>query len=221
VNEFVPYRKGAEIGSHIEGVQRMVLFLKGLEDGKSIEESVENVNKFLFDYSDLTDFEKDTMKRVFPFYTFMRKNVPLQLEQLFAQPFLYATTDRAFDNIEKASGDHYIPDAERNQWKRDYTQLPFQIGGENYGMNGQLPQQQLDRLTPRKILGQVTPVLKMPLEAATGKYIYTGLPINSPLEYLLNQTQYTKMGNVSSQKEGTARDMYIMGQLTGLPIGNL
>ena len=35
-----------------------------------MKEAVDKVNKYMFDYSDLTDFEKDTMKRIIPFYIY-------------------------------------------------------------------------------------------------------------------------------------------------------
>ena len=48
------------------------------------------LKKFLFDYMDLTAFERKVMKRVFPFYTWLRKNIPLQISMLLKSPRTYA-----------------------------------------------------------------------------------------------------------------------------------
>jgi hypothetical protein len=39
-----------------------------------------------FDYSDLTPFERNVMKNVIPFYTFMRNNLPYQVQMALTQP---------------------------------------------------------------------------------------------------------------------------------------
>lgn len=221
VNNFVPYRKGQQLGSAIEGNQKLVLFIQNLEDGMSVEDAVKNTNKFLFDYSDLTEFEKETMKRVVPFYTYMRKNIPLQLEQMIANPVLYMNVAKAEEEIENMSGDNEVKDSDRNEWRQDYVQLPFQIGGENIGLNPQLPFQQLDRLAPNKILGQMTPAIKAPFEVLTGKYAYTGVPIENGVDYLASQTTPTKLINQQSDKEGIDKNLYIASQLSGLPTATI
>ena len=160
ISEFEPYRQGAKVGSTIEGTQRLVLFIKNLEDGKTIEEAVNNVNRFLFDYSDLTKVEKQTMKRIIPFYTYMRKNVPLQLEQIFENPALYRNIDKGINNIQGTYGEDEVPREERSEWKRDHIQMPFEIGGKAFGIDPNLSYQQLDRITPNRLLGQSTPAIK-------------------------------------------------------------
>ena len=46
----------------------------------------QEVKKALFDYSDLSKFERTVMKRFMPFYTWSRKNIPAQLEALVKNP---------------------------------------------------------------------------------------------------------------------------------------
>jgi len=57
---------------------------------KEFSEMADHVKKFMFDYTELTEFERRYMKKIFPFYTWLRKNIPLQLEQLVKQPHKYA-----------------------------------------------------------------------------------------------------------------------------------
>lgn len=220
-DSFFLYKYGTKVGSTIEGTQRAVLFLDSLERGMGIEEAVEHVNKFMFDYSDLTEFEKTTMKRIIPFYTFMRKNIPLQLEQMLVNPNLYRNIDKAFDEIERMSGEDFIPDSERNEWHKDKIQLPFKVQGQKIGVNPQLPYEQLDRISPNKLLGQSTPLIKAPVELATGKFAYTGIPIDGGLDYLANTITPTKTMNVASNKKGLSRELYLLSQLSGFPINIL
>lgn len=76
-----------------EDLMRMAHFVDAL--GKApkmsrVEEVAEmaakRVRKYNFDYQDLTNIEKRVFRRAVPFYTFMRKNVPLMLESYFTQP---------------------------------------------------------------------------------------------------------------------------------------
>lgn len=220
LNDFIPYKIGGKIGSAIEESQRMNMFIDLLDKGYKPEVAVDEVNKFLFDYADLTDFERTTMKRLIPFYTFMRKNVPMELEQMIEQPQTFSFLDKGLTEIQQMNGE-YIPENERNEWRQDYVQLPFNIGGEQVGINLNLPYQQLDRLTPNKLLGQTSPAIKAPIENILGKYLYTGVETGSPLEYLMRQSTLGNMILNTSEKEGLNRTLYPIGQLTGLPIGTM
>jgi len=82
--------KGMAFGSTIENNARLAHFLDKLDKGDDALTAAKSVKKFLFDYGDLTAFEKQVMKRLMPFYTWTRKNVPLQLEMLWKQPQKFA-----------------------------------------------------------------------------------------------------------------------------------
>lgn len=59
---------------------------KGVDIDKAISEASERVRKFNIDYTGLSSFERNTVNKVIPFYSFMRKNLPLQVELLFTKP---------------------------------------------------------------------------------------------------------------------------------------
>jgi len=63
-----------------------------------VMEGGKRVRKFNFDYSDLTRQEQ-RLKHVFPFYTWFRKNTPLQLEMLFTRPGVQAMYAKATGNF--------------------------------------------------------------------------------------------------------------------------
>lgn len=206
---------GDVIGSNIETTQRMNLFLASLDEGMGMREAVKNVNDYMFDYSDLTNFEKTVLKRIIPFYTYMRKNIPMELKKLFTEPqkftpFAYLENE-ATDNM-----DEPIEDSWRNRWRQNYIPFP---GDSGYGIDLKLPYEQLDRLDfltmnkdgkvvpslmengfePRALgmtLGSTTPFIKTPLELAIGTNQYVDMPIyengtpskNDFIKYLMQQT---------------------------------
>lgn len=99
-------RSGRNIGLIIEDNARIALFADQLKKGATIPEAARQVRKYLFDYGELTQFERDVMRRFMPFYTWTRKNLPLQIEALLTQPKKYqqyAKVLRAYDEPETAS----------------------------------------------------------------------------------------------------------------------
>ena len=203
-------KKLLEVSSGIEDTQRIALFVEALDNTGDFDKAVDVVNKFLFDYSNLTDFEHKVMKRAIPFYTFMRKNAPLQLEQIMCNPRIYRNLQYGFNNFETLSGENYAEPYERNKWREDYVQLPFQINGENVGFNLNLPYEQLDRLTPNKIIGQTSPFIKAVPELLSGKYAYTGMDINGVGEYIGNQISPFRIANTAISKD-TPLDKVLYG----------
>ncbi|KKM75685.1 hypothetical protein LCGC14_1387740 [marine sediment metagenome] len=69
---------------------KFIKYLEQREKGKSVIEAVQEANKWLFDYSDLANWEKNIARRVMPFYTFPRKAVPRVIEAAANRPLVLA-----------------------------------------------------------------------------------------------------------------------------------
>ena len=105
VRNLNPMRWGRASGAAIEDNARIALFFDQLAKGSDPFAAAKHVRKYLFDYSELTPFEKGTMRRIFPFYTWTRKNFVLQMENLIANPRKYQAWvkgQRAFSEPETA-----------------------------------------------------------------------------------------------------------------------
>ena len=61
-------RAGLEAGGTIEDVGKLTHYINKRGKGYSKLDAAQEVRKYLFDYADLTDFEKNIMKRIAPFY---------------------------------------------------------------------------------------------------------------------------------------------------------
>jgi hypothetical protein len=77
---------GKRMNSVVEDNAKLANFIHNLDKYGNPDIAAEHVHKFLFDYGDLTPLEQRRIRKIVPFYTFMRKNVPLQVEQLYTQP---------------------------------------------------------------------------------------------------------------------------------------
>ena len=127
------YKGGTAMNQLFENQAKINLFMSNLRQGKGIREAADNVTKFLFDYSDLSDFETNVMKRLISFYTWMRKNIPLQLEQYLNNPRAYSMYNKVANNVNKMTPEKdRLKATEKNQFAQDWMQLPFStIGKDN------------------------------------------------------------------------------------------
>lgn len=82
----IAFRAGRKLGDVIESDARTFNFLTNLRRGFSPEEAAKRTKEFLFDYDNLSPFEKNIMRRIIPFYTWTRKNIELQGKYLVKQP---------------------------------------------------------------------------------------------------------------------------------------
>ncbi len=73
-------------GPLIENFDRQVIFLTHLRRGLDPREAALRTHKVLFDYGDLSRIEQSWFKRIFPYYTWMRKNLQLQAENIVSEP---------------------------------------------------------------------------------------------------------------------------------------
>ena len=122
-------RQGSDIGHYLETNGRMAHFLGKLDEGLSPEGAMLSVKKHLFDYSELTAFERNVLRRIMPFYTFMRKNTPLQFQNAVLQPRKVLGAARAQEAISNIGGDdEYLSGRSLPQYALDSGGTPLSRG---------------------------------------------------------------------------------------------
>jgi hypothetical protein len=137
---------------------------------------LDNVYKFHFNYDDLSSFERTYMKRFSPFYTWSRKNVPLQFEMLLQNPSAYARIGYLQDNIEGLSMEETLVPFWYGQ--AGAIRLPFtNPGGEQLYAMPDLPPLDLKKIiNPKDFLSEINPVIKVPFEVLFNKQVYNQQP---------------------------------------------
>ena len=164
-----------------------------------------SVKKYLFDYEDLTPFERDVMKSVIPFYTWMRKNIPLQIESMFTKKMFgekglwYMAIPKIKNNLEQMSADFeevYTPDYFEEMYA---IRLPTKREGKATYLNPNLPFQDINRMKFKDVMSSLSPAFRLPYELAAGKKGYSYFldrPIDTragdpdPLTGLSRKTRY-------------------------------
>jgi len=94
-----PIEWGRKLGGLIEDQARVALFIDRVVKGDDYRTAALKVFEGLYDYVPaiaLTDFERNAMKRIIPFYTWIRKNTPHMIHTLFTKPQKFANTGKVF-----------------------------------------------------------------------------------------------------------------------------
>lgn len=173
------FRGNRAVGGAIEDNARLTNFMHFLKKGLSPSEAAIETKKFLFDYTDLTPFEQNVLKRFMPFYTFTRKNVPLQLEQLMRQPAKFAGLEKVVRAVEEIgmgdsnpANEKYLSDyiksntAMRVRYNKDDRSYQYLLLGK------WLPAYQAMDFVNQpadNMLQMLTPILKTPIETWMNK----------------------------------------------------
>jgi len=167
--ENVILRTGFKVGNVLEDNARLGVFLHTFKKTGSLDGAASMVKKALFDYSDLSPFERTVMKRVMPFYTWSRKNIPAQIKALWSNPERARKVDILRHNIEHEEG---RPDA-ANVYDFYNKGVPIYLGEtergevwEMYRLLNYLPIADIERLTEggQAIQEMTTPLIKAPYE---------------------------------------------------------
>lgn len=152
---------------------------------------------------DLTQFERKFLRRIIPFYAWIRKSTPLLLEGLVMNPGKSLVVPKVYGAIQQAQGietggigDPFPVDQMFPEWLRAEGLGPLSTGE---GFLGKFSNQQppgyvmagqgLDPLTQmmaqlsqpgKTLLGGLTPAIQIPLTLSSGQNLSTGQPISGP-----------------------------------------
>ena len=189
-----PLEWSANIAEASENYVRLAAFIQGarrygVNDGGTAASLF--AKSLQFDYADLSDFERNVMKNIIPFYTWTRKNVPLQFSSIFTQPGKFNRLTSASNEMENAfavdQGEgqlaNIVPSFMRDRMgfvsNLSFAGSPIVLGIETPAMD-------LNRFIPfgsvgglsndvtKQIAGSLNPLAKVSIEALTGTSTFTG-----------------------------------------------
>lgn len=171
-----------KFGQGLENTFRMMYMDVLLSRGHHPMDAARKVKRVLFDYGDLSKTEREFFRRVFPFYTWTRKNVELQARNLLTKPGAVGAQIKALNAGDRGPSADYLPDFMRGEMKIALTDQPGKAGTFISGID--LPINNIDVLwaggvgkTLREQFSMFTPLLKAPLELALNLDTFTMQPI--------------------------------------------
>ena len=231
--QFAPYQAVRAANGWVEDMIRIGVGMDTLKAGGSLDDALNRIAKTQFDYSELTTFEEEWLRRFIPFYTWTRKNLPYQINQFGRNPAKYRRLMAAKKNLELGTQeDGVVPD-----WYLEPfgIRLPFGNKGATAYTVPDLPFQDLLRYDPTaqgigevvKNLGwQVTPIVKTPIEVATQERFMAGIPFRGKYQTVPKPIQAMKfllpvLGQVGWAKKDPASGEWRMRDHHIYAVGNL
>lgn len=211
----LPYLNN-KMNNTMDTMARLATFIEGSRNTKfldnlGVESAGEAVRKVLFDPTDLTDFEKNVMKRAMPFYTFTKKNLAFQFDNLSKNASQYSKLIRGYNDLLDTATNNNSENV--SDWLKDNLYIPIPSIGEDGSyrvIRGSLPFGNLIDTIENPISNFVnlsSPLVKMPTELVTNKNSFTGREIEK------------FPGQASTNIPGlTKKQEYLLGNLTGLDV---
>lgn len=179
------------------------------------------VGKILFDPTDLTAFEKNTMKNIIPFYNFAKKNLAFQINNMGDNLQNYNKLMKAYNSITDSYADNYD---NMEDYIRDnmYIPIPGVDKDGNYQfIRAQLPISDLIDFTNdplSTLVNKSNPFAKAIYENVANKNTFTGRDIESfPGQKASDLTLLGDIGNkLGIDLLPTKKQEQLLGNTTGI-----
>lgn len=215
VKDGLPYLNN-KMNNYMDTVARLATYIEGTRNPSflsklGVDDAGEAVRKVLFDPSDLTDFERNKLKRIIPFYTFTKKNLAFQVSNLSKNASQYSRLIKGYKNLLNSATDNNSENV--SDWIKNNLYIPIPGVGKDGSykiLRGSLPfgnlidtmENPIDTLTNLS-----TPLVRMPVELSTNKNAFTGNDIESFKGELSKN-----IPNLTKKQE------YLLSNLTGLDV---
>jgi hypothetical protein len=179
--QFTLARQGGKAMEWIDDMNRGSAYIAKRLQGFDPEAAARAVFEAHFDYSNLSGVERSVMRRVMPFYSWMRQNIPATVSELAQKPGgAMAQTMRVANSLHQQQG--FLPDyvgqglaipvgEEENGTKRYLSD--FGLGFEDAFSDLAFGPKGATR-TLQNVLSKTNPMIKGVLELAAGKQFYSG-----------------------------------------------
>ena len=174
-------------GGNVEGSVRLGMAMDSVAKGATVEQAIDRITRIHFDYGQVSKFDEKA-KKLIPFWTFMSRNLPMQITEMWTKPRGYAIYN---DFVRNFSVDpaQFTPEylLEEGGFDTGLT-TPGGIPGMAAGMNVlALPdlahnrvQSDIDQIQGMADLSDVggllssfNPLFTAPIEYATGRNFFT------------------------------------------------
>lgn len=205
----------------MEDHQRLATWFHFMDRGMDARSAAIRVQVAMPDLTDLGHWDKNVFKRLFPFWSWMRRNGALQIMHHLPRKPAYAAMLPKLKNFGEAfMVKDSVPDAFRPAWMRE--QMAVQVTGDREGGQTFLPMNwlpfedlyQVMSLTvapgeaARRGVASMRPGIRMPVELATGVNVFKQTPYERGTEVttaeLLKAFPQALMG-----KSGTPMDTLV------------
>lgn len=210
----------------IEDPAKLALFAHKLRTGATPDEAQMEVFKYLFNYADLSPFERQSVAgSIIPFYTWTRKNVPLILGSVVTRPQRLSQQQNLLQLVQEIGAMDPESAALSEDALPSYLKRGDQINLPSTGktpIRGRLRMPMADIHTPFEIAaspletlgGMVSPAVRMPLEyfqgeTLRGQPIRYGMGAPTPLGELLGLAGETPGG----RREQSNLSRYLTSQV--------
>ena len=215
VKDGLPYFNN-KMNNYMDTMARLATYIEGTRNTKflsklGVDNAGDAVRKILFDPSDLTDFERNTMKRIMPFYTFTKKNLAFQISNLSKNASQYSRLIKGYKDLLNSATNNNSENV--SDWIKNNLYIPIPGIGKDGSykiLRGSLPFGNLiDTMNDpmSSFVNLLSPAVRTPIELTTGKNAFTGADIEKfPGQLSTNIPVLTK------------KQEYLLGNLTGLDV---
>lgn len=174
---------GRQVGTAIEEQARLVNFISNLRKTGDVTHAAQRAKQFLFDYRNLTGFEKNVLRRLLPFYSFTKFNLKLQVDTLLHAPGRIGAELKMINSIAEVMGGEQLTDKEKSllpSWMANSISL--KRGDEIISGFGTPIEQPFQQFQPNSLLGSISPLFRYPVEAMTGYQFFRGKPTSEVID---------------------------------------
>jgi hypothetical protein len=162
------------VGERVEGSSRFMLSYDGIIKGMDSGQAGARVTKYLFDYSNPSMID-EKLRNIVPFWTWMSRNLPLQLVNRWTNPRAYVAYENFVKSVSQDSSNDAVP-----QYMREAGAFKIANGlflQPDLGFN-RVQQTVTEAGDPTRLLSYVNPALRLIPELAGNRKYYNNQPFS-------------------------------------------
>ena len=170
-----------KVGNWLEQHSRFMLAYDGMRQGMDFNTSAARVRRFLIDYEN-TSTADNFMRQIVPFWMWTSRNLPLQIQNIWMNPKPYQIYGAIKRNIQEDKEGEVLPN-----WMEEIGAFKLPFGNNLYatpdfGFN-RVGQQVQELRDPQRLLSNLNPALRLPIELAGGRQFYSNRQFSAtPIE---------------------------------------